>query len=154
SKPVPGCLRQICCRSKGSQAVKARRNKLAAKTVRLIDPITLEVTRTRLEAIVEEMGATMLRTAHSSVYVECRDLSVAIMPRDGGLLAMGQYIPHHQGGMQEALRSIIRHRGLESMRPGDIYVSNDAYAGGTHTLDVSLFMPIFHNGELICFGGA
>ncbi len=119
-----------------------------------LDPIALEVVRTRLEAIVEEMGATMLRTAHSSIYVECRDFSVAILNRDGGLLAMGQYIPHHQGGMQAALRSIIDYRGLETMKSGDIYMSNDAYAGGTHTLDISLFTPIFVEDELVCFGGA
>ena len=119
-----------------------------------LDPIALEVVRARLEAIVEEMGATMLRTAHSSIYVECRDFSVAILNREGGLLAMGQYIPHHQGGMQAALRSIINYRGLDSMKPGDIYMSNDAYAGGTHTLDISLFIPIFVEGELVCFGGA
>ena len=119
-----------------------------------LDPIALEVVRTRLEAIVEEMGATMLRTAHSSIYVECRDFSVAILNADGGLLAMGQYIPHHQGGMQAALRSIITYRGLDTMKPGDIYMSNDAYAGGTHTLDISVFVPIFVEGKLICFGGA
>ncbi len=119
-----------------------------------LDPIALEVVRTRLEAIVEEMGATMLRTAHSSIYVECRDFSVAILNRDGGLLAMGQYIPHHQGGMQAALRSIIDFRGYDTMKPGDIYLSNDAYAGGTHTLDISVFVPIFVAGELVCFGGA
>ena len=119
-----------------------------------IDPITLEVVRTRLEAIVEEMGATMLRTAHSSIYVECRDYSVAILDRDGGLIAMGQFIPHHQGGMQAALKSIIELRGLESMQPGDIYITNDAYTGGTHTLDVNLFMPLFVGDDLVCFCGA
>jgi len=119
-----------------------------------VDPITLEVMRTRLEAIVEEMGATLLRTAHSSIYVECRDFSVALLARDGGLLAMGQYIPHHQGGMRAALRSVLVERGIESMRPGDIFVSNDAYKGGTHTLDVSIFTPIFSGDELVCFGGA
>ena len=119
-----------------------------------IDPITLEVARTRLEAIVEEMGATMLRTAHSSIYVECRDYSVAILNRDGGLVAMGQFIPHHQGGMQAALKSIINERGLDTMGPGDVYITNDAYMGGTHTLDINLFMPVFHGKELVCFCGA
>ena len=119
-----------------------------------IDPITLEVARTRLEAIVEEMGATMLRTAHSSIYVECRDYSVAILNRDGGLVAMGQFIPHHQGGMEAALKSIISERGLDTMGPGDVYITNDAYMGGTHTLDINLFMPVFHGKDLVCFCGA
>ena len=136
----------------GNARSKRENSKLKRKG--RLDPIALEVVRTRLEAIVEEMGATMLRTAHSSIYVECRDFSVAILNSDGGLLAMGQYIPHHQGGMQAALRSIIDYRSLDSMKPGDIYMSNDAYSGGTHTLDISLFVPIFVGGEIICFGGA
>ena len=67
---------------------------------------------------------------------------------------MGQYIPHHQGGMQAALKSIIAVRGLASMRPGDVYLTNDAYAGGTHTPDFNLFMPIFVDGEIALFCGA
>lgn len=119
-----------------------------------IDAISIEVVRTRLEAIVEEMGATMLRTAHSSIFYESRDFSVALLSRGGDLVAMGQYIPHHQGGMQAALKSIIAVRGLASMRPGDVYLTNDAYAGGTHTPDFNLFMPIFVDGEIALFCGA
>jgi N-methylhydantoinase B len=119
-----------------------------------IDAISIEVVRTRLEAIVEEMGATMLRTAHSSIFYESRDFSVALLGRGGDLVAMGQYIPHHQGGMQAALKSIIAVRGLASMRPGDVYLTNDAYAGGTHTPDFNLFMPIFFDGEIVLFCGA
>ena len=119
-----------------------------------IDPISLEVVRTRLEAIVEEMGATMLRTAHSSIFYESRDFSVALLDREGSLVAMGQFIPHHQGGMQAALQSIIEEKGLKDMRPGDVFLTNDAYRGGTHTMDFNLFMPVFCDGELIMFCGA
>lgn len=119
-----------------------------------IDPVTLEVVRMRLEAIVEEMGATMLRTAHSTIFYESRDFSVALLDASGELVAMGQYIPHHQGGMQAALRSILEEKGPASMRPGDIYLTNDAYAGGTHTQDFNIFMPIFKDGELVMFCGS
>jgi N-methylhydantoinase B len=132
---------------------KTKSKRSPSRINKQLDPIALEVVRTRLEAIVEEMGATVLRTAHSSIYVECRDFSVAILNKDGGLVAMGQYIPHHQGGMQAALHSVLDYRGADSMQPGDLYATNDAYAGGTHTLDVSLFIPIFVEGELVCFGG-
>ena len=120
----------------------------------IADPISLEVVRTRLEAIVEEMGATMLRTAHSSIFYESRDFSVALLHPNGDLVAMGQYIPHHQGGMQAALKSIIAERGADTMKPGDIYLTNDAYKGGTHTPDFNLFSPVFANGEIIMFCGA
>jgi N-methylhydantoinase B len=119
-----------------------------------VDAISIEVARARLEAIVEEMGATMLRTAHSSIFYESRDFSVALLSRGGDLVAMGQYIPHHQGGMQAALKSIIAVKGIERMRPGDIYLTNDAYRGGTHTADINIFMPIFAVGEVVMFCGA
>lgn len=119
-----------------------------------LDAVSIEVARTRLEAIVEEMGATMLRTAHSSIFYELRDFSVALLNATGNLVAMGQYIPHHQGGMQAALKSIIEVKGVERMRPGDIYLTNDAYRGGTHTPDINMFMPIFVGDQLAMFCGA
>ena len=119
-----------------------------------IDPVTLEVVRMRLEAIVEEMGATMLRTAHSTIFYESRDFSVALLDADGNLVAMGQFIPHHQGGMQAALKSILEEKGTGGMRPGDIYLTNDAYAGGTHTQDLNIFMPIFEGEDLVMFCGS
>ena len=134
--------------------MKSPRPRRKRKQSAITDPITLEVVRTRLEAIVEEMGATMLRTAHSSIFYESRDFSVALLHPNGDLVAMGQYIPHHQGGMQAALKSIIVERGIDTMKPGDIYLTNDAYKGGTHTPDFNLFSPVFADGEIIMFCGA
>ena len=71
------------------------------------------------------MGATLLRTVHSSIFVECKDYSVALLHQNGDLVAMGQYIPHHQGGMQAALKSVIAQKGLESIQHGDVYLTND-----------------------------
>jgi N-methylhydantoinase B len=118
------------------------------------DPISVEVARTRLEAIVEEMGATMLRTAHSAIFYESRDFSVALLNRDGDLVAMGQYIPHHQGGMQAALKSILHVKDIGKMKSGDIYLTNDAYRGGTHTADINMFTPVFVDGDIVLFCGA
>ena len=142
--------------------VKTRKPKAEAKGTRgkrqpasnRLDPVTLEVARARLEAIVEEMGATLLRTAHSSIFVECKDYSVALLEPGGGLVAMGQYIPHHQGGMQAALKSILAEKGLDSVRPGDIYVTNDPYLGGTHMPDLSMFLPVFEGEEIILWCGS
>jgi len=134
--------------------LKKPRSKRNTKTAINVDPITLEVVRMRLEAIVEEMGATMLRTAHSTIFYESRDFSVALLDVGGDLVAMGQFIPHHQGGMQSALKSILVEKGTADMKQGDIYLTNDAYAGGTHTQDLNMFMPIFHGSELIMFCGS
>ena len=119
-----------------------------------IDPVTLEVVRARLEAIVEEMGGTLLRTAHSSIFVECKDYSVALLRPNGDLVAMGQYIPHHQGGMQAALKSVIAQKGLDSIQPNDVYLTNDPYLGGTHMPDMNMFMPVFYGKELVLWCGS
>ena len=76
---------------------------MALKTA---DLVALEVLHNRLEAIVEQMGVTMLKSAHSPIFYESKDYSVALFTPDGELLAMGQYIPHHQGGMYAALAAV------------------------------------------------
>jgi N-methylhydantoinase B len=140
---------------KGKRALtKTERKGKGRKDLRKIDPVTLEVARARLEAIVEEMGGTLLRTAHSSIFVECKDYSVALLRQNGDLLAMGQFIPHHQGGMQAALKSVIAQKGLNSIQPGDVYLTNDPYLGGTHTPDMNMFMPVFYGKELVLWCGS
>ena len=119
-----------------------------------VDPITLEVVRNRLEGIVEEMGQTMLQTAHSSIFYDSKDYSVALFTPSGELVAMGQYIPHHQGGMYAALTAILAIYPAETMHPGDVYLINDSYLGGTHTQDFNVFAPIYAEGRLVMFAGA
>jgi N-methylhydantoinase B len=118
-----------------------------------VDAITLEVVRNRLEAIVEEMGVTMLKTAHSPIFYESKDYSVALFSLDAELLAMGQFIPHHQGGMAAALDAILAIYPVDSMAEGDVYLINDSYLGGTHTQDFNVLSPIFVDGIPVCFAG-
>jgi N-methylhydantoinase B len=119
-----------------------------------VDPITLEVVRNRLEGIVEEMGLTMLQTAHSSIFYDSKDYSVALFTPSGELVSMGQYIPHHQGGMYAALTAILAIYPAETMNAGDVYLINDSYLGGTHTQDFNVFAPIFGGGRLVMFAGS
>jgi N-methylhydantoinase B len=120
---------------------------------RVADVITLEVLHNRLEAIVEEMGLTMLKTAHSVHHYESKDFSVALFGRTGDLLAMGQYIPHHQGGMQNFIKHILERDGVDSIRDGDAYIINDPFVGGTHLQDILVFRPVFLDGVLVGFAG-
>ena len=71
------------------------------------DLVTLEVLHNRLEAVVEEMGLTMLKTAHSVHHYESKDFSVALFTRGGDLGAMGQFMPHHQGGMERYVKAML-----------------------------------------------
>jgi N-methylhydantoinase B len=123
---------------------------VATKTA---DLVALEVLHNRLEAIVEQMGVTMLKSAHSPIFYESKDYSVALFTPDGELLAMGQYIPHHQGGMYAALAAVCEVHPPETMADGDVYLINDSYMGGTHTADFNVFSPIFAGGRLVGFAG-
>jgi N-methylhydantoinase B len=117
------------------------------------DPVTLEIVSNRLEAIGKEMGITLLKTAHTSIFCECQDFSVSTFTYKGELLTMGQFIPHHQGGVSQALQQIVSQRTAEEFKPGDVYIINDSYLGGTHPQDLSLLAPIFVENEMVGFSG-
>jgi N-methylhydantoinase B len=117
------------------------------------DAVTREVVHNRLEAIVEEMGVTMLKTAHSLLHMSCKDFSVALFTPGGHLLSMGKFIPHHQGGMESYLQAILRIFPADEMQAGDVYLINDAYLGGTHPQDVCVLQPLFVDDELVMFAG-
>jgi N-methylhydantoinase B len=120
---------------------------------RALDLVSLEVLHNRLEAIVEQMGVTMLKAAHSPIFYESKDYSVALFTPAGELLAMGQYIPHHQGGMYAALAAVRELHPPDEMSDGDVYLINDSYMGGTHTADFNVFTPIFAERRLVGFAG-
>ena len=122
-------------------------------STRTSDAISLEVLHNRLEAIVEEMGITMLKSAHSPIFYESKDYSVSLFTPAGELLAMGQYIPHHQGGMYAALGAVREIYPPDTMSSGDVYLINDSYLGGTHTADFNVFSPIFVEDELVAYAG-
>src|SRR5262249_14831198 len=84
----------------------------------------------------------------SPVISEGYDLSGALLTLDGRLVTHGRRdIPAHFGTFEETARAVLRRSG--DARPGDVFIFNDPYSGGTHTLDVRLIRPIFHNGEPI-----
>jgi N-methylhydantoinase B len=113
-----------------------------------IDPITLEVIRNRLESVVREMGEITLRTARSAVIHTGRDFSCCILNRHGELLAVGTSIPLHVFPTVSLVQKLLE-RFKGDIHSGDIFVGNDPYDGGTHLNDVCIFLPLFHDGELI-----
>jgi N-methylhydantoinase B len=104
------------------------------------DPVQLEVFHHRLAAIAEEMGAALVRSSFSPNIKERRDLSCAVFDADGGMAAHAAHIPVHLGSTPLSVRAAI---DKVSMRPGDVVILNDPYAGGTHLPDVTLVMPVF-----------
>jgi len=107
-----------------------------------VDPVMLEIFNNLFMSVAEQMGVRLRATAHSVNIKERLDFSCAIFDADGGLIANAPHIPVHLGSMGESIR-IIAARNAGKMRPGDVYVLNDPYHGGTHLPDVTVVTPVF-----------
>jgi len=106
------------------------------------DPIMLEVFNNLFMHSAEQMGVVLENTAHSVNIKERLDFSCAIFDSDGDLIANAPHIPVHLGSMGDSVQTILRQRG-EHMRPGDTYLLNAPYNGGTHLPDVTVVTPVF-----------
>ena len=102
----------------------------------------LEVFSSLFMAIAEQMGERLRSTAHSVNIKERLDFSCAIFDADGGLIANAPHIPVHLGSMGESIKMVIS-RNEGRIKPGDVYVLNDPYHGGTHLPDVTVVTPVF-----------
>jgi 5-oxoprolinase (ATP-hydrolysing) len=129
--------------------VTARPDRLAVPT--RVDPVMLEIFNNLFMSVAEQMGERLRATAHSVNIKERLDFSCALFDAAGGLIANAPHIPVHLGSMGESIK-IIAARNAGRMRPGDVYVLNDPYHGGTHLPDVTVVTPVFGgNGGPILF---
>ncbi len=106
------------------------------------DPVLLEVFNNLFMAIAEQMGEALRLTAQSVNIKERLDFSCAVFDTDGHLVANAPHLPVHLGSMDRSVETIIRLRGPE-MRPGDVYMLNAPYNGGTHLPDITVVTPVF-----------
>ena len=117
-----------------------------------IDPVTLVVVQNGLQQVASEMDLTFERAAFSPVISEGFDRSDGIYSRENGeVIAQGELgLPIFVGVMQFTTRAVIDHvkAAAEPLRPGDIFIVNDPYCGGTHLMDVKMVKPYFYRGEL------
>jgi 5-oxoprolinase (ATP-hydrolysing) len=107
-----------------------------------VDPVLLEVFNNLFMSIAEQMGVTLANTATSVNIKERLDFSCALFDAQGNLIANAPHMPVHLGSMGESVQEIMRRRG-DTMQPGDVYVLNAPYAGGTHLPDITVVMPVF-----------
>jgi N-methylhydantoinase B len=115
-----------------------------------IDPITVEVIGSALSSIVEEMGEALVRASYSTNIKERRDCSTALFDVHGNTLCQAEHIPMHLGSFIGIIPHILKRNRVEDLRPGDVFVGNDAYeGGGTHLPDIVLAEPIFVAGALV-----
>lgn len=113
-----------------------------------VDPITFSVVFHRLQTINQEMGITMMRTSRSQIFAEVHDFSCAICDWVPRIVAQVDGIPSHTASSMIAAKSIAE-RFAGDILPGDIFLINDAYTGGTHLADLTVVKPIFVDDELL-----
>lgn len=119
-----------------------------------VDAITLAVLKGRLESIVDEMDAVLFRSAFNPIIAEAHDASHGLYDAEtGATLVQGQSgLPIFVGAMAFAVKSVIDKAGASgAMHPGDIYIFNDPYEGGTHLSDFKLVKPFFNEEKLFCY---
>ncbi len=111
------------------------------------DSVTLSVVGNRLESIAIEMMDVMLRTALSQILNASRDFSTAILDGQCRLVAQGEGIPVHVSALPVAGRAVLDYFG-DSIAPGDVFLLNDPYFGGSHLPDLTVIRPVFVDGKL------
>lgn len=117
------------------------------------DEITIEVVRHKLDSIADEMQATLIRSAYSSIVKEANDASSAIFDPEGRTIAQAAAVPAHLGMMVPAIETIVSRFPVEEMERGDCYVMNDPYDGGTHIPDLTVVRPILdHSDNVVALG--
>ncbi|HZT45160.1 MAG TPA: hydantoinase B/oxoprolinase family protein [Gaiellaceae bacterium] len=112
-----------------------------------MDAVTLSVLSAALAGIAEEMGTVLVRSSLSANIKERRDCSAALFEARGRMVAQAEHIPVHLGAMPESVAAVI----ARGPRPGDTYVLNDPFAGGSHLPDITLVTPLAHDGDVLAY---
>jgi N-methylhydantoinase B len=115
-----------------------------------MDPVELQVLTGALHAICEEMGAVLIRSAHSANIKERRDASTALFTPEGEMVMQAEHIPVHLGAMPAAVAAVLD----EEHAPKRSWILNDPYRGGTHLPDITVITPVFAGEELIAFAAS
>jgi len=111
-----------------------------------MDPVRLEIFNNRFMSIAEQMGVTLRNTAYSTNIKERLDFSCALFDGTGALVANAPHVPVHLGSMGESVRAMLKTQGHD-IRPGDVFMLNSPYNGGTHLPDITVVTPVFNTDE-------
>jgi len=121
----------------------------------VIDPVTVEVLRARLDGIVREMQQALFRTGYSTAVRESHDASCALLDENGQVIAQHTVLPLHLGAFPACVQGLLHHYPYSDLSAGDIFVINHPYEGGSpHALDVAVLTPVLFQGSLIGFAGS
>jgi 5-oxoprolinase (ATP-hydrolysing) len=130
------------------ERVTPRKTRVAIGTT--VDPVMLEIFNNLYMSIAEQMGLRLQNTAYSVNIKERLDFSCALFDATGNLIANAPHMPVHLGSMGESIKTVIR-LNAGKMKPGDVYVLNAPYNGGTHLPDVTVITPVFSSSNEILF---
>lgn len=118
-------------------------------TSRQLDPVTFEVLRRSFEYAPERMSQVLQKASFSPIIYDMVDYSNAVFDPDLELIGQTANCPVHIAAMQFSAEASLKVYPLQTLKPDDVVVLNDPYQGGTHTPDVTMTMPVFHDGELL-----
>lgn len=117
-----------------------------------LDPFTLEIIKSQLVVVAEEMFITQGRTSKSPIVYEVLDYACAITDPKAQLVAQANGVAGFLGALTFAVADVLRKFGPNGVRPGDVVATNIPYeGGGSHLSDVTMVMPVFVGGELVAF---
>ena len=135
-----------------ARKVMAKKTQIKKKSARRkVDPVIVEIVRNGVLAVTEEMKTNLMRTAYNMIIYEALDFTTGLFTPEGETVSIGIGLPTFIRGMAETVKAKIKHFGVKNMKPGDIYVTNDAYTTGSHLNHFTFTLPIFHKGTLVGF---
>ena len=120
----------------------------AAPNTAAADPAAFEIMKNALYKIAEEMRVVLCKTAYSPILKSAGDFSCGVFDAAGDMVAQGPDLPIHLGSMPDAVRAIVDAFGHD-VHPGDVFIHNDPYCGGSHLPDVNVIRPAFFEGRLL-----
>ena len=123
----------------------------AAQPKRAADAVLTAIIKNGVLAVTEEMKTNLMRTAYNMIIYEALDFTVGLFTPNGETVSIGLGLPMFIRGMSQTVKAKIEKFGKENMKPGDIYVTNDAYLTGSHLNHFTFTMPVFHEGALAGF---
>ncbi|MEU2083417.1 hydantoinase B/oxoprolinase family protein [Streptomyces albus] len=119
-----------------------------------LSPVTTEIIRSALIQAAEDMNTTLIRSAYTPTIYEGKDCAVALLDREHRVLGQSSGLPIFLGNLEECSRRTEEEFGAQVWQPGDVWVLNDSYIGGTHLNDCTVYAPIFVGGDLVGFAAS
>ncbi|MFT5449777.1 MAG: N-methylhydantoinase B [Gammaproteobacteria bacterium] len=124
----------------------------AKQTSTPLDSVSVGIMWDRLVSISDEIVSTLVRTSFSTIVTESYDLTVAVLDADGELMAQGTYsVPVFMGTAPATLQFMLERFPADSLRPGDVVVTNDPWFGTGHIFDINVMRPIFHDDKIVAY---